>query len=360
MSGPPDPDDLWSEVVGQEQAVADLRAAAEHPVHAYLLVGPEGSGKRAAARAFAAELLERAAGDDPAARARSRHLVAAGRHPALIEVEREGASISVKHARHAVDLAGMSPPEGTLQVLVLHDFHWVSREAGAALLKAIEEPHAQTAFLVLAEEVTPDLVTIASRCVNVEFTTVAESAIRERLVQEGADPEIAAAASASAGGSLTRARLLVNDPGVLARRDLWWGVPGRLDGTGTTACSLVDEVLAAVAEVQEPLAARQAAEEATLDALEEQMGERRAGDRAAMEARHKRELRRVLTDELRAGLATLLACYRAGVVDGADGAVERFTTAAELVQDLLDGWAFNPNEAVQLRAMFLRLPRAPR
>ena len=50
----PDPFDV---VVGQDRAVAAMRAAAEAPVHAYLLVGPRGSGKRDLARAFAAALL---------------------------------------------------------------------------------------------------------------------------------------------------------------------------------------------------------------------------------------------------------------------------------------------------------------
>ena len=48
---------LYDGVRGQERAVAQLRAAARAPVHAYLFVGPPGSGKRAAAQAFAASLL---------------------------------------------------------------------------------------------------------------------------------------------------------------------------------------------------------------------------------------------------------------------------------------------------------------
>ena len=49
--------DLFREVIGQDRAVAQLRAAVADPVHAYLFVGPSGSGKRAAAHAFAAALL---------------------------------------------------------------------------------------------------------------------------------------------------------------------------------------------------------------------------------------------------------------------------------------------------------------
>ncbi|MGB7052919.1 MAG: ATP-binding protein, partial [Acidimicrobiales bacterium] len=51
------PERLFSEVVGQHAAVAQLVTAAARPVHAYLLQGPPGSGKRAASAAFAAALL---------------------------------------------------------------------------------------------------------------------------------------------------------------------------------------------------------------------------------------------------------------------------------------------------------------
>jgi DNA polymerase III subunit delta' len=44
--------------------VALAAALAGEPSHAYLFRGPRGSGKRAAARAFAAEVLA-AASDDP-------------------------------------------------------------------------------------------------------------------------------------------------------------------------------------------------------------------------------------------------------------------------------------------------------
>ena len=48
---------LFEGVVGQPEAVAALEAALARPVHAYLFLGPPGSGKAAAARAFAAGLL---------------------------------------------------------------------------------------------------------------------------------------------------------------------------------------------------------------------------------------------------------------------------------------------------------------
>ena len=53
----PDDGSVWADVVGQDRAVDALRRAAVAPVHAYLFVGPPGSTKDEAARAFAALLL---------------------------------------------------------------------------------------------------------------------------------------------------------------------------------------------------------------------------------------------------------------------------------------------------------------
>ena len=51
-------------LVGQDAAVRALEAAAAKPVHAYLFVGPPGTGKLTAATAFAAMLLCPGGGDD--------------------------------------------------------------------------------------------------------------------------------------------------------------------------------------------------------------------------------------------------------------------------------------------------------
>jgi DNA polymerase-3 subunit delta' len=103
--------DVWADVVGQDHAIAQLTAAAAHPVHAYLLVGPSGSGKRAAARAFAALLLSAgSAGDDAERHAR---LALAESHPDLHVIEPTTAQgrIDVDAAREIVKQAALSPAE---------------------------------------------------------------------------------------------------------------------------------------------------------------------------------------------------------------------------------------------------------
>src|SRR5688500_13306067 len=188
----PEPVDFYAQVVGQPRAVEHLRAAARSPVHAYLLVGPPGVGVAEATLAFAADVLR-----DERALAR--------RHPDVTVVERTGASILVEEIDEVLRLAVRPPSEGARKVLVLHDFHLVDQQY-PRLLKTLEEPPASTVFVVTAEDVPPELATIASRCVRVDFGLLSEADVVDALVGDGVDRERALEVSAAAGGRLDRAR----------------------------------------------------------------------------------------------------------------------------------------------------------
>lgn len=354
--------------------MAELRAAARAPVHAYLLVGPPGSGKRAAARSFAACLLCPQGG---CGQCRHCRLAVAGTHPDLVVLERSGAFIGVDEARDVALVAARSPLEAARQVLVLADFHLVDR-AAPALLKTVEEPPATTVFVVLADHLVPELVTIASRCVTVELRPLTPGQLAAALEAEGVGPEPAARAAQASGGRLDRARLLASDPGLAARHLAWAGVPGRLDGTGATVVALVDELLAAT---EAALGSLRAAHQEELDARArsaQRRGERGQPGRREVEDRHRRELRRARTDELRSGLATLATAYRDRLAGGGawspaagpgrpadpvrqassrrprapSGAARQAVAAIDAAGR---GLAHNPNEALLVQSLFLRL-----
>jgi DNA polymerase-3 subunit delta' len=340
--------ELYRDVVGQDRAVGQLRASALAPIHAYLLVGPAGSGSLELARSFAASLVcpHGGCGSCP-------HCVRAlaGLHPDVTVRERAGPYITVDDAREIGRLASLSPLEGRRKVLVLTDFHLV-REAAPALLKVIEEPPPTTVFVVLAEQVPPELVTIASRCVRVELAPLSLPQVTGVLVSEGVDPAAAVDVAAAAGGRLDRARLLASDPGFGARQGAWREVPARLDGTGATVAVVAEELLTSVDTVLEPLRQRQANEVEELLERARLYGER-GGIPREVESRHRREQRRVRLDELRSGLTTLAAAYRERLAGGASPracveALDTITGAAEALTR-------NPNEVLLLQALLVRL-----
>ena len=230
---------LFAEVVGQPRAVQALRAAARDPVHAYLFCGAEGHGTRAAARAFAAALL---CPDGGCGHCATCHRALAGTHPDLVTVERTGASLGVDEARRLVGLAQRRPFEASRQVLVVTDLHLAVRSA-PALLKTIEEPPASTVFVLLADAIPPELVTVASRCVEVEFPPVPTGVIARWLEDRGVPAQQAAPAAEGAAGDLGRAALVAEDPDFADRLALWRSVPGVLDGHGATAGDLARQLL---------------------------------------------------------------------------------------------------------------------
>jgi DNA polymerase-3 subunit delta' len=347
--------DVWADVVGQDRAVAQLAAAAANPVHAYLLVGPPGSGKRAAARAFAALLLS--AGSDGDAAERHARLALAEAHPDLHVVEPSTAQgrIDVATARQIVQQAVLSPAEGSRKVLVLEDFHLVG-DFGAILLKYVEEPPPSTFFVILAEGVPPELVTIASRAVRIDLGPVPLAAVVARLDAEGVPAERAQAVAAAAAGDLDRARLLATDERFAVRARALREVPSRLDGTGARAAEVAAEVKALIDDAQATIDARHAAEVEELQQRIERYGQRGSGKKD-LEDRHKREVRRHRFAELRFALATFAAAYRdalpaARQPDRVVAALDRIDRAALALERF-------PNEALLLQALLSQLPPLP-
>jgi DNA polymerase III subunit delta' len=342
---------VWDVVVGQPATVAALRRSAAAPVHAYLFVGPPGSTKDEAARSFAAVLLT--GGDDPTGR--DARLTLAGEHPDVREVERVGPFITAEQAREIVRLAALAPVEGSRKLMILHEFHLLRPEGAALLLKTVEEPPASTTFIILADFVPHDLVTIASRCVRIEFRAIPADVLAARLAAEGAEPGEAAAVAAAAAGDLSRARVLAADPALAERRQAFADLPRQLDGTGATVIRQVEELLGRIDDAAAPLAERHGREVAELEATVELLGERGRG-RRPLEERHKRELRRHRTDELRSGLSLLAATYRDALVTGGSHRPEALVAAVERIHEAIEGLERNPNEALLLQSLLWSLP----
>jgi DNA polymerase-3 subunit delta' len=348
-----EPGEIWNDVVGQPAAVARLRSSAATPVHAYLFVGPPGSTKLEAARAFASRLITGSEERDT----RDARLIAVGEHPDVHEIRRVGASILTDQAKEIVRIASLAPIESPRKVLVLEEFHLLAPEGAGVLLKTIEEPPESTIILILCDFVPHDLITISSRCARIDFRPIDDAEIVERLAGEGIEAGQAASAARSAHGDLRRARLLATDPALAERRDAFADLPHRLDGTGTVALGAAAELLALIESAAGPLAARQAAEVEVLEAQIEAHGERGSGKKQ-LETRHKRELRRHRTDELRSGLSTLAATYRDALTQGSAVDIGASTDAVHRIHGAIESLDRNANEQLLLESLLWSLPDA--
>ena len=350
-----DPGPIWDDVVGQDTAIAQLRAAADSgPIHAYLFVGPAGSTKLQAARAFAARVISGGEDRDQ----RDARLILSSAHPDVREIRRVGASINAEQAREIVRLSSLAPTEGDRKVLILDEFHLLRPEGAALMLKTIEEPPPSSMFIILCDFVPTDLITISSRCVRIDFRSIGADVVAERLVAEGVAPEAAAVAANAALGDLGRARVLANDPELAARREAFARAPHQLNGTGSVAVRTAAALLEMIDASAAPLVERHEQEITALDEQIARYGQKGSG-RKQLEERQKRELRRHRTDELRAGLATLAATYRDSLTaEGAIADVTECSNAVRRIHDTLESLERNPNERLLIESLLWSLPDA--
>ena len=188
-----------------------LAAAAAEPFHAYLFAGPRGSGKGAAARALAAELLADGAVDPGDARRRA--LADPSPHPDLTWLRPPGTQHLVETVRERV-IAQIAyrPFEGERRVFVIEDADAMAEESQNALLKTLEEPPAFAHLILVSAEPEALLETVRSRCRVVRFARLGPDAVEARLEGADSDAERRAAARLS-GGDLGMASFLVTEEG---------------------------------------------------------------------------------------------------------------------------------------------------
>jgi DNA polymerase III subunit delta' len=344
------------------------------PSHAYLFHGPGGAGKRAAARALAAELLAEGETDPDGARAR----VLSGAHPDLTWVVPSGAhEILVSDIDEPViSAASRTPFESSRRVFVIERADELGDEAANRMLKTLEEPASFVHLILLTDRLGEILPTIRSRCQTVRFEPPNEAEAAAALEAEGAAPETALACVRLALQDADRAR-------ELAARD---GHALRAAAERYARAAVTDEMAAARAWGELLSAARARGEAAgaeleTLAAAELELTARKDRKRVETEwsERIRRSRRRVQTGALDLGLQLVslwfadlaFAAYGAGeLVRHRDRRAEleadagcdpaRLRDAIELVEDTRERFLLNVSEDLACEALAYRLAQTLR
>jgi DNA polymerase-3 subunit gamma/tau len=180
----------FNDVVGQDHVVRTLKnaIARNRIAHAYLFVGPRGTGKTSTARIFAKALNctdgPKADFDpkDPAVQS-----ITEGTSMDVIEID--GASNnSVDQIRDLRDDVRYAPTQGKYKIYIIDEVHMLSNQAFNALLKTLEEPPEHVKFVFATTDVQKVLPTILSRCQRFDLKPIPAELIVGRL-QTIADEE---------------------------------------------------------------------------------------------------------------------------------------------------------------------------
>ncbi len=173
----------FDDVVGQDHVVRTLKNAIgrNRIAHAYLFVGPRGTGKTSTARIFAKALNctggPKADFDpkDPACVA-----IAEGSHLDVIEID--GASNNgVDQVRDLRETVQYRPAQGAYKVYIIDEVHMLSTAAFNALLKTLEEPPEHVKFVFATTDPQKLLPTIISRCQRFDLKPIPADLIVKRL-----------------------------------------------------------------------------------------------------------------------------------------------------------------------------------
>lgn len=190
--------EIFEEVLGQDHIISSLQKKKEKGnwPHAYLLVGPSGTGKTTVGRIIASELK-----CDP---------------KNLIEIDAASNS-SVEDIRALVSglqYAGFG--ESPTRVIIIDEVHSISSKAWQALLKPIEEPPAHVYFILCTTEEDKVPKTIKTRCQHYTFRSVPYDLLAElvEIVAEDSnikiDSKMATLIAQEADGSPRQALTLLS------------------------------------------------------------------------------------------------------------------------------------------------------
>lgn len=183
----------FDDVLGQDHVVRTLRnAISQHRLaHAYLFVGPRGTGKTSTARIFAKALNCK---DGPSADfdpdEELCREIAEGRSLDVLEID--GASNNgVEQVRELRDNVRFAPARCRYKIYYIDEVHMLTAAAFNALLKTLEEPPEHVKFIFATTEPNKILPTIISRCQRFDLRRISTQVIADHLLHiaklEGVD-----------------------------------------------------------------------------------------------------------------------------------------------------------------------------
>jgi len=189
---------MVQKIIGHESSIKILNALLIKGVRSFLLVGPEGIGKKTVACFFAKEILclEKRGRDCSCL-----SCVAFEKRisPDFKFLKIESKFFKIEQIAELQEACSSRPKFGEKKVFIIPCAHKMTSAASNSLLKILEEPPEHVIIFLVSENLNQILPTIRSRCVKVDFKLLREDQVKEVLLQQGYDQNIDLAAQLSFG-----------------------------------------------------------------------------------------------------------------------------------------------------------------
>lgn len=211
---------VWDELLGQPEAIEQLQKAVAQKKtslhHAWLFTGPAGSGRSLLAKAFSAALQ---CDQDGCGNCQQCSLALAGAHPDINLLATEKVQISIDEVRQLVSRSSTQSSIGEYRIAIIEDADRMTERTSNVLLKALEEPEANTIWMLCAPSVADLLPTIRSRTRSVVLRLPSIEEVATLLVQrDGVAHDLALTSARQAQNHVGMARRLATSQEARARR----------------------------------------------------------------------------------------------------------------------------------------------
>ncbi len=171
---------MWNSIIGHKKQIDQLvkTANAKRLPSSYLFTGPRGVGKYKVAKTLASHILC-VGKDKPCDKCATCRKIDHEQHPDVHMVKAEASQIKINQMREIINKIQLHALEGAYKIVIIDDAEKMNQAAANSVLKTLEEPPADTLFILITSNANSLLPTILSRCQRIFFSPLPHEYIKK-------------------------------------------------------------------------------------------------------------------------------------------------------------------------------------